>query len=532
MKPVYGVQFQITPEGVSAEQLLDSVQQHVGAWVKQWYQQWKSTEVELPEPGKPLVPFTSHSIQVSEQRAASGEAIWRLAWHYPDNRDQTLFWETTVLVALADGLAEFSLILRVGSAEFEIKPAQYWLGRPRIVRTLVEKYACSLGGRRLQNEPTILSAEDIHAYVKETLTSATRRVPIVVVSPQGPTASCLLSPDTLADLSVGLAEVVVLKDKWAAYSLSDEVSRLWSCYNGAVRIYWPGFRSSSDLMYHPIYLPEDLARMGRSWKGAENSIFYRLATVSIVRLAEGSLTQKALKVCETERAAKGRAELESLKKAIDAGRADSSLLKAKLEELQHERDEGLKVIDELGKEIEDNKARLSELEWEVQSLRERLPKEPEIPEEAPISDIPMALQRAEEEMGDTLLFLESAKESAAGSQYKDPEKVFQAFEALAEVGALYFSSKKHHESIGPLEDLFSKRGFKYAAQDSPTTVGKFAAQRTFPYVGRRVRFSRHLTLGGGSRENCIQVYFDFDEKNAKVVVGYCGVHLDYANMGT
>ncbi len=531
-KPVYGVQFQIKPEALSADQLLDSVQQDLGAWVRQWYQQWKSIDIDLPEPGKPLAPLPSHLIQVSEQRATSGEAVWKLIWRYPDNRDDTLFWETTALLALADGLVEFSLILKVGSAEFEIKPAQYWLGRPRIVRSLVEKYPCSLGDRLLHGGPMALGAEDVHAYVQETLTSAGRRMPVVVVSPQGPTASCLLSPEALADLVVGMAEVVVLKDRWATYSLSDEVSKIWSCYNGAVRVYWPGFRTPRDPSFHPIYLPEDLARMSRSWKGAENSIFYRLASISVVRLTEGSLTQKAVQVCEAERAAKRKGDLDALKMAIDSGKADASLLKAKLEELQHERDEGLKVIEQLQKEVEDNRIRINELEWEVQNLRERLPKEPVLPEEAPIGDVPTALLRAEDEMGDGLIFLQSAKESAAGSRYKDPEKVFQAFEALSEVGPLYFSSKKRRESIGPLEDLFGKRGFKYASQDSPTTTGMFAEQRTFTYIGRRVLMSRHLTLGGGSRENCLQIYFEFDEKNEKVVVGYCGVHLDYAGGRT
>lgn len=39
---------------------------------------------------------------------------------------------------------------------------------------------------------------------------------------------------------------------------------------------------------------------------------------------------------------------------------------------------------------------------------------------------------------------------------------------------------------------------------------------------------RHLTLGGGDRQNCLQVYFEFDRDARKVLIGYCGVHLPHA----
>ena len=38
---------------------------------------------------------------------------------------------------------------------------------------------------------------------------------------------------------------------------------------------------------------------------------------------------------------------------------------------------------------------------------------------------------------------------------------------------------------------------------------------------------RHLTLGGGSTNHCLQVYFEFDDGAARVAVGYCGRHLRY-----
>src|SRR5439155_26864138 len=99
------------------------------------------------------------------------------------------------------------------------------------------------------------------------------------------------------------------------------------------------FRTQRDPMFHPIYVPEDLTRMSRSRKGAENSVFYRVASISVVRIIEGPLTKRAMEACDAERAARQRAELDSLKRAIDAGKVDASMLKQKLEEIQAERDE-------------------------------------------------------------------------------------------------------------------------------------------------------------------------------------------------
>jgi hypothetical protein len=101
---------------------------------------------------------------------------------------------------------------------------------------------------------------------------------------------------------------------------------------------------------------------------------------------------------------------------------------------------------------------------------------------------------------------------------------------LAEVGRLYFVQRRSRKPLGDLEALFEERGYKYAPSDSQTTVTKYGRERTFSRDGRKVRFERHLTLGGGDRQNCLQVYFEFREAADLIDVGYCGVHLPYEGM--
>ncbi len=53
----------------------------------------------------------------------------------------------------------------------------------------------------------------------------------------------------------------------------------------------------------------------------------------------------------------------------------------------------------------------------------------------------------------------------------------------------------------------------------------------FMYNERKRRILRHLTLGGGDSENCLQIYFEPDIEPAKMVVAYCGRHLPYDRGG-
>ena len=50
--------------------------------------------------------------------------------------------------------------------------------------------------------------------------------------------------------------------------------------------------------------------------------------------------------------------------------------------------------------------------------------------------------------------------------------------------------------------------------------------------GERKQMLRHITIGGGDRTNCIQIYFEPNEEKQKIEVGYCGVHLSYYNQRT
>ncbi len=97
-----------------------------------------------------------------------------------------------------------------------------------------------------------------------------------------------------------------------------------------------------------------------------------------------------------------------------------------------------------------------------------------------------------------------------------PKKVYTVLEILAEVGDLYFQG-----SIGnSIPELLRQRGVP-CSRESMSTMGKYGYERDFPYAGKKTqRMDMHLKIG-----RKIRIYFDVDNEDRKISIGYCGQHL-------
>jgi hypothetical protein len=148
------------------------------------------------------------------------------------------------------------------------------------------------------------------------------------------------------------------------------------------------------------------------------------------------------------------------------------------------------------------------------------------------SSVAEAIEAAKQKFSDTLVIWQSAEDAARTSQFARPEQVYRALLAIAEVGRGHFAQLTGGPSVGPWESAFKDRGFDYAASEHQTTLTKYGKHRDFSHNGQRRRMLRHLTLGGGDRTNCLQIYFEPDEELSQICVGYCGPHLPYSNQRT
>ncbi len=84
-------------------------------------------------------------------------------------------------------------------------------------------------------------------------------------------------------------------------------------------------------------------------------------------------------------------------------------------------------------------------------------------------------------------------------------------------------------AIGSWHNYFmSLPGWKYADDESDTTMARFGVKRSFSdqEKERHVEITRHLTYQGSS--GGLQIYFDRDDITDSFIVGYIGEHLPYA----
>jgi hypothetical protein len=441
-----------------------------------------------------------------------------VSWTYPDENDGNLLWHSRCDVSKFGGLTEFSFQLLLESTQFYIAPVEFTLQRPRIIATLLRQYVCTHGDERLSTEPHSLSAQGVPEFVQTHLLSRSRRLPIVVVSRTAFSEKWLIDPTELADRLAGSAQVHVLDDRWAGYALSDEVGKIYSCYNGAVRLYWPDFDPGAS-SYSPVYTPDQVREFGSRLVAI---IFRQLAAISAFRFVQGPVAVDALDFLGEQK----RQELESLKKAaqergdyeqfLQMWENENAVIKEQLRQLQEENADlrtGLQLTQENFREM-----------WRAQEVEGIGTAEPVPGEDAEPESIEEAVRTARSIFSETLVFLESAITSAKESPFKRPKRVSQALLAMHEVCQVWRKSRRERLAIGPLEQHFADKGFIYKPRESMTSRGKWATEYEATYRGRKVSIEQHLALGKGGPDACLRIHFYTDAEEEKYVIAHVGRH--------
>lgn len=138
-----------------------------------------------------------------------------------------------------------------------------------------------------------------------------------------------------------------------------------------------------------------------------------------------------------------------------------------------------------------------------------------------LDDVAQVVEWAIAKYPKTLLFLESAKVSAADSPYRHPVRLAQLLEVLDELVARW---QKHKKLGQPWKTALKEKGFEYRERISHISLGKYGDDYNFMYEGRKQLFENHVTIGGKQANNCISVHWLRDEQKRILVIGICGRH--------
>jgi hypothetical protein len=290
-------------------------------------------------------------------------------------------------------------------------------------------------------------------------------------------------------------------------ALSDRLDRL-GCYDGGVRIYWPGFQVHDDIRRHPLIFGARIATLGAP--NAERSIERSIFSVAAFRFIPD-------------------ARIDSIIAAGEAAR--------RVERVAAAREEGDATWEsyalEIAEEVDGLKAELADLKAENANLRDNQKilfsfsddesADAEIPEviRNPISAAE-AVEFAAADF-DNLLFLESSFDAAKKSPFVRPTEIYEALAEMDKVANVW----KRNEGGGDLRQMLIDGGLgrRVSSFISQTSKGKWRDDYTFTYQGKRQVFAPHVTLGAGAADTCASIHFLPDSAAGKLVIGYVGRHL-------
>lgn len=523
MRTVYAIQFRLSPHtGRSPQSVIEAVQSCFAQWIVGKYDRVWRTKVTLAFDGAIIEPLKGHTLRCRLQAIGDAE-LFTIEWSHPHDRDPSSVWHTSVVLGRHGSDVDVAITIRIATVQMVMRPVGYEIGRPRIVSELIDDYAPRMNGWPVPASVEAVKTADVTRFANEVLLAPERSLPVVLVTPDTWTENPRVDPEETFDAVMGFAHVAVMESKWAAFKLTDVLEKDLSCYNGAVRIYWPGFALNASPFSHRLYLPINL----EFWKAKGipfgKHLFRMFAAISAFRFTEGSAIRDARKaMAEAERADLARIVDEAKRGSATKEQVETQLLEAmiKIEELTEENER-------LKGDLAAQKAAWGDIQGfighgEADNDASESVAAPPL-KEASFATVADAYQMAKKEFTGPLVFLESADRSAVESPFKSPERVYELFEALHLVAQEW---RRNNGALGQSwNDAMRDLGFDYRDQVSATTKGKWRKEYEFQYKGQPRLFEKHITIGAKQADKCLSVHLYRDDDDLVLVVGHCGRHL-------
>ena len=160
-------------------------------------------------------------------------------------------FQTTVGVAEARDLVAVSVGLAAGSSS--LSPVSLDVHCPRLLRdVLTPPSRWTYGSSSLTSSPVTFRGETGGDGFADLAWDQSRSVPVVAVSDE---YGAVLHPGIVETLAADLAGLAIVArlDPAASWRLTARKGKEWSCYGGAMRLYWPVIDARSSPYQHPLW---------------------------------------------------------------------------------------------------------------------------------------------------------------------------------------------------------------------------------------------------------------------------------------
>ena len=411
-----------------------------------------------------------------------------------------------------EGVAVSSIL---SSASEGFVPQWIDVRRPRFIEELLRLPSTwNYRGDKLSARPLRLDGDGAIDLIWDD----SRSIPVVVISNEW---GADLHPSIAHDLASDLAGValVVSIDQDASWRITAVKGREWSCYGGAIRIYWPGIGpSSSPFVNHKLWTAHSLMDGVSDTAEAARRIRDQLRRMV--------LSQSAFTIDRHPRAsavirASRRAELERFKSQAQDSTKVVEQLEFRILELE----------EELTAAEKDN----GDLRAQVSSYLEALAYSPSAgasatmvaaEDEAPPETVEEAVDIARSRYQDTLVFGLDVNRGiqTLAADAGPPVKILKYLEALDKA-----TKKRRNGPLGNdlLKWLAEEMGVRCSAESATVTQSPAERQmRTWSTdTGEKQFFEKHMKpKDGTSPDHCARIYFEYDDERNVMVVAWVGRH--------
>lgn len=457
---------------------------------------------------------------------ASDGALWAARLDWPDPQ-YARTWVSEFFAERRHGQlsrfgAQLNCVVRGDCPQFDIT-------RPTVVRRVLELLSAEADGRQLADGVERTEKSEI-ADLVDFLYEPSRRLPVIAIS-ETEFGTTQVAPGPLARQIAGAAHIVHLSND-ASWELTRVIGKRISVFNGAVRLYLPGLTEENEDPYqHPLWLLQE---------GAGQAFIKGLAArvLPSAFLSASSQTDFPRYAYVREIVAKRALPQISADDPNETLRAEIELLRFEVKETEEERDSWESLaqeeqnkrisrdaeIERLNAEIFRLETKAATLEYHFENRNFDIHLKP--PTDRTLISYDDLESWAEEVLGENVYIHDLALKDCRKNGHPNMLKRIET--ALLTIRDYVVPARLK----GGL-DLYEKAREKLTEigmEDKACFVDRDEAKRTPGYSVQYERETRilnnHFKYGNGyDNANQLRIYYFWDEKRKRLVVGKMPSHL-------
>lgn len=461
-------------------------------------------------------PYEAGKGYTLESRTYTGQngVAWGLRLTNPDAEPDVLWASETTVHQNIHGATWVSCSVSVGRISESLTPVIRPPNRPGIVERILSRHA---GEGILPLTPMALCCGvDEVTHLLRLLMSEDRHHPVVFVSTTWD-GRRFCDVKKLADQLCGLAYVIVGTSAEVSEMLGHSLPTRLNCFDGGVRIYWPGFSQESSPLENPLWIRSRIQALDTSHPlRLSREILTRIAAVSVYTSSPSFISWA--KIADWQRAN----AIEEARQNNEKGK-ELDLFVAENKEVQAEVRRLTRALEETAQEVAKYKNLAESFRLALQSGNKE---EVVASLESGIETVADALAVAAKEFPEQLIFAWNSKSDGDDSVFENPDGVYTVLHLL---GTVYFDSHIGKKRCPDFDKVVREAapGWSHEPHQAKGTMThhKFWDWYHTKHDGVEYSLPEHFKFGTKKDErHSIRIGFAWDSNLKKFILGYLGQH--------